>query len=175
MQQAPGPDPVAAPREPLPRRLGPEDIGADEVLAELAGRLGDRRHQVGSGIDDVAEALDAARGIEAGEHVPVGVDHPAPGLVRVLYRDAEQVDGDARDLGRFHPTRLHRDDRAHDSCVGRGSERAPAEGLTNCASSDWESQTVASQDSRAGTGSRLPRSSRDGQVSTGNSRDGAAA
>jgi hypothetical protein len=58
VQQSARSDPVTAARQLLPGRFGLEDAHADQVLAELARRVADRRHEVGARVDDVAHARD---------------------------------------------------------------------------------------------------------------------
>ena len=98
VQQAAGPDPVSAPRELAPGGLRLEHAHADQVLAELARRGADRGHQIGPGIDDVADAFGAVCRRDAGQHVPVRVDRPPAGDVRTIDGYPHDLDRDLRDL-----------------------------------------------------------------------------
>ena len=80
VEETAGPDPVTTTGQAIPYRFRLEDAHADDVLAELARRVSDRRHQIGAWVDDVADAFRAVRRRHAREHVPVRIDHAAPGL-----------------------------------------------------------------------------------------------
>ena len=98
VEQAARPHPVAAPGQLFPGGLGLEHAHADQVLAELARRGADRRHQIRAGVHDVADAFDPIGRRDPGEHVPVRVDGASAGGVRMLDRNPHHVDGDLRDF-----------------------------------------------------------------------------
>ena len=107
VQEAAGPHPVAAPRELFPGGFRLEHAHADQVLAQLARRVPDRRHQIGARVDDVADAFDAIRGGDPGEHVPVRVDRSPAGGIRMLDGNPYDLDRDLRDLhGRSQSERM---------------------------------------------------------------------
>jgi len=89
---------IATPREAFPRGLRLEHAHADQVLAQLARGVADRRHQVRARVNDVADAFDPIRRRDPGEHVPVRVDGAPAGHVGTVDRDPHHVDGDLRDL-----------------------------------------------------------------------------
>ena len=93
VQQAAGPHPVSALRELVPCRLGLEHAHAHEMLAQLARRHPDRRHEIRPRVDDVADALDAVGRRDARQHVPVRID-------RASARGIGTLDG--------HPQHVHR-------------------------------------------------------------------
>src|SRR5437879_6383064 len=83
VQQTARAHPVTASRQPLPGRLRFQDAHADQVLAELARGVADRRHEIGARIDDVAETFDAIGGRDSREDVPVRIDRSPGGHVGV--------------------------------------------------------------------------------------------
>jgi len=98
VQQTARAHPVTASRQPLPGGLRFQDAHADQMLAELARGVADRRHEIGAWIDDVAETFDAIGGRDSREDVPVRIDRSPGRHVGVSDGNAQHVDGDLRDF-----------------------------------------------------------------------------
>ena len=98
VEQPAGADPVTAARESVPRRLRFQDAHPDEVRAQLAGGVADRRHEIGAWVDDVADAFDAVGGHDPSQDVPVRIHRSPPRDVRALDGNPQYVHRDLRDL-----------------------------------------------------------------------------
>jgi len=100
VEQAAGARPVAAPGQAVPGGLRLQHAHADQVLAQLARSVADRRHQIGARVHDIADAFDPIGGRDARQDVPVRIDRPSARQVGMLDGHSQHVDGDLRDLQR---------------------------------------------------------------------------